>query len=103
MEKLIVSEIIEPERKRRSYLEMELSILSVLSHQPLIRTHVMYKANVNFSMLTEICSRMISSGLIKYERIRGQGKRRFYRLTYKGNEALKTYRQLRSFVPLRVK
>jgi predicted transcriptional regulator len=41
-------------KMRRSKLEMYIDILNVLAHRgPLKLTHVMYKANVNCSILNE--------------------------------------------------
>ena len=59
---------------RRSKLEMYVGILKVLAQRgPLKLTHIMYKANVNCSILKEYLDFLIGQGLVE-ERI--VGKRR---------------------------
>ncbi len=51
---------------RRSKLEMYVDILTVLAHRgPLKLTHVMYKANVNCSVLKEYLDFLIKQGLVE--------------------------------------
>jgi predicted transcriptional regulator len=50
---------------RRSKLEMYVDILKVLAHRgPLKLTHVMYKANVNCSVLKEYLDFLIKQNLV---------------------------------------
>ena len=57
---------------RRSKLEMYVDILRVLAQRgPLKLTHVMYKANVNCSVLKEYLDFLIQHGLVE-ERIAGK-------------------------------
>ena len=62
----------EEYKVRRSKLEMYVDILSVLAHRgPLKLTHVMYKANVNCSVLKEYLDFLIKQGLVE-ERTAGK-------------------------------
>jgi len=51
---------------RRSKLEMHIDILKVLAHHgPLKLTHIMYKANVNCSVLKQYLDFLIQRNLIE--------------------------------------
>jgi predicted transcriptional regulator len=59
---------------RRSKLEMYVDILTVLAHRgPLKLTHVMYKANVNCSVLKEYLDFLIKQSLVE-ERTVGKAR-----------------------------
>ena len=75
---------------RRSKLEMYVDILKVLAQRgPLKLTHVMYKANVNCSVLKE------------YLEERTIGKRRVvYAVTQRGITVLKYFRELKQVLPI---
>jgi len=73
---------------RRSKLEMYVDILTVLAHRgPLKLTHVMYKANVNCSVLKGYIEFLIKQGLIE-ERIVGKA-RVVFAVTQRGITVLK--------------
>jgi len=84
---------------RRSKLEMYIDILKVLAHRgPLKLTHIMYKANVNCSVLKEYLDFLIKQGLIEERTI---GKRRIvYANTQKGITVLKYFRELSTTLPM---
>lgn len=84
---------------RRSKLEMYVDILSVLSHRgPLRLTHVMYKANVNCSVLKEYLDFLMKQGLVEE---RPLGKRRIvYAVTQRGLMVLKYFRELKQVLPI---
>ena len=84
---------------RRSKLEMYIDILEVLALRgPLKLTHVMYKANVNCSILKEYLEFLIQQGLVEE---RALGKRRVaYVINNKGLTVLKQFRELTQFLPL---
>ncbi len=84
---------------RRSKLEMYIDILKVLAHRgPLKLTHIMYKANVNCSVLKEYLDFLIKQGLIEERTI---GKRRIvYANTQKGITVLKYFRELSTALPM---
>ncbi len=84
---------------RRSKLEMYVDILKVLSrHGPLKLTHIMYKANVNCSVLKEYLDFLIRQNLIEEKNV---GKKRtVYGLTERGLTVLKAFRELRGVLPI---
>ena len=84
---------------RRSKLEMYIDILKVLArHGPLKLTHIMYKANVNCSVLKEYLDFLIKQGLVE-ERTPGK-KRIVYAVTERGLTVLKYFRELRAVLPI---
>ena len=84
---------------RRSKLEMYIDILKVLAQRgPLKLTHVMYKANVNCSVLKEYMVFLIKQGLVEEKAI---GKRRVvYAVTQRGIMVLKYFRELKQVLPI---
>jgi predicted transcriptional regulator len=84
---------------RRSKLEMYIDILRVLAQRgPLKLTHVMYKANVNCSVLKEYMDFLIKQGLVEERTI---GKRRLvYAVTQRGITVLKYFRELKQVLPI---
>jgi predicted transcriptional regulator len=84
---------------RRSKLEMYVDILSVLAQRgPLKLTHVMYKANVNCSVLKEYLDFLIKQGLIVERTV---GKRRVvFAITQRGITVLKYFRELKQVLPI---
>jgi len=84
---------------RRSKLEMHVDILKVLAIRgPLKLTHVMYKANVNCSILKEYLDSLTQQGLVEE---RNMGKRRVaYAITKKGVTVLKYFRELKQVLPI---
>ena len=84
---------------RRSKLEMYVDILKVLSHRgPLKLTHIMYKANVNCSVLKQYLDFLIQQTLVE-ERTLGK-KRTVYAITERGIIVLKHFRELKTVLPL---
>jgi predicted transcriptional regulator len=84
---------------RRSKLEMYVDILSVLSRRgPLKLTHVMYKANVNCSVLKEYLDFLMKQGLVD-ERPVGKG-RIVYAATQRGLMVLKYFREIKQVLPI---
>jgi predicted transcriptional regulator len=86
-------------KMRRSKLEMYVDILKVLAHRgPLKLTHVMYKANVNCSVLKEYLDFLIKQNLVEERTI---GKRRVvYACTQRGITVLKYFRELKQVLPI---
>jgi predicted transcriptional regulator len=84
---------------RRSKLEMYIDILKVLAHRgPLKLTHIMYKANVNCSVLKEYLDFLIKQNLVEERMV---GKRRVvYAVTQRGITVLKYFRELRQVLPI---
>lgn len=84
---------------RRSKLEMYVDILQVLAHRgPLKLTHVMYKANVNCSVLKEYLEFLIKQELVE-ERIVGK-ERVVYAITARGVTVLKQFKELKEVLPI---
>jgi predicted transcriptional regulator len=84
---------------RRSKLEMYVDILSVLAQRgPLKLTHVMYKANVNCSVLKEYLEFLLKQGLVEERTI---GKRRLvFAVTQRGITVLKYFKELKEVLPI---
>ena len=84
---------------RRSKLEMYIDILRVLAQRGQLKlTHVMYKANVNCSVLKEYMDFLIKQGLVEERTI---GKRRVvYAVTQRGITVLKYFRELKQVLPI---
>ncbi|MCX6644504.1 MAG: hypothetical protein NT043_04790 [Candidatus Bathyarchaeota archaeon] len=84
---------------RRSKLEMYVDIITVLAHRgPLKLTHVMYKANVNCSVLKEYLDFLIKQGCVEE---RAVGKQRVvYAVTQRGITVLKYFKELKQVLPI---
>jgi predicted transcriptional regulator len=84
---------------RRSKLEMYIDILKVLAHRgPLKLTHIMYKANVNCSVLKQYLEFLIKQNLVEERTV---GKRRVvYAITPRGITVLKHFRELKQVLPI---
>jgi len=84
---------------RRSKLEMYIDILKVLAQRgPLKLTHIMYKANVNCSVLKQYLDFLIKQELVEE---RTAGKRRVvYAITQRGITVLKHFRELKQILPI---
>ncbi len=84
---------------RRSKLEMYIDILSVLSQRgPLKLTHIMYKANVNCSVLTEYLDFLVKNDLVQ-ERP-AKKNRTVYAITQRGISVLKAFREIKQALPI---
>jgi len=84
---------------RRSKLEMYVDILKVLAQRgPLKLTHIMYKANVNCSVLKEYLDFLIKQGLVE-ERTIGKS-RTVFAVTQRGITVLKYFRELKQVLPI---
>jgi predicted transcriptional regulator len=79
---------------RRSKLEMYVDILSVLAQRgPLKLTHIMYKANLNCSVLGEYLDFLIEKELV--EERKAQKNRTVYAITQRGVTVLKYFGELK--------
>ena len=84
---------------RRSKLEMYIDILKVLAHRgPLKLTHIMYKANVNCSVLKQYLEFLMKQNLVE-ERTLGK-QRVVYAITQRGITVLKHFRELKRVLPI---
>ena len=78
---------------------MYVDILKVLAQRgPLKLTHIMYKANVNCSVLKEYLDFLIKQGLVEE---RAVGKSRIvFAVTQRGVTVLKYFRELKQVLPI---
>ena len=84
---------------RRSKLEMYVDILSVLAHRgPLKLTHIMYKANVNCSVLGEYLDFLLKKGLVEERKVKKN--RTVYAVTQSGITVLKAFREIKQALPI---
>lgn len=84
---------------KRSKLEMYIDILKVLAQRgPTKLTHIMYKANLNCSVLKEQLDFLIRQGLVE-ERNAGK-KRAVYAITQRGITVLKYFREINQVLPI---
>ena len=84
---------------RRSKLEMHVDVLKVLArHGPLKLTHIMYKANVNCSVLKEYLDFLIQHNLVEEQTLhkKRHGTRVVYAITERGRTVLKYFREVNS-------
>ena len=84
---------------RRSKLEMHIDVLKVLArHGPLKLTHVMYKANVNCSVLRQYLDFLIQHNLVEEQTLHKKRHkiRVVYAITERGLTVLKYFRELNS-------
>ncbi|MCJ7719152.1 winged helix-turn-helix domain-containing protein [Candidatus Bathyarchaeota archaeon] len=84
---------------RRSKLEMYIDILKVLAHRgPLKLTHIMYKANVNCSVLKEHLDFLIKQNLVEERTV--EKRRIVYAVTQRGITVLKYFHELKQVLPI---
>ena len=84
---------------RRSKLEMYIDILTVMAQKgPLKLTHVMYKANLNCSVLKEYLDFLIKQGLAEEHTVK-KG-RIVYAITQRGKTVITYFRELQQVLPL---
>jgi predicted transcriptional regulator len=78
---------------------MYIDILKVLAQRgPLKLTHVMYKANVNCSVLKEYLDFLLKQGLIEERMVRKS--RTVFAITQRGITVLKYFRELKQILPI---
>jgi predicted transcriptional regulator len=84
---------------RRSKLEMYIAILSVLANKgPLKLTHVMYKANLNCTVLKDNLDFLIKQELITERTIRKEHT--VFAVTQRGINVLKYFKELTKALPI---
>jgi predicted transcriptional regulator len=78
---------------------MYVDILKVLAQRgPLKLTHVMYKANINCSVLKEYLDFLSKQGLVEEKIIKRE--RTVYAITQRGVTVLKQFRELKEVLPI---
>ena len=84
---------------RRSKMEMHLDILKTLAQKgPLKLTHIMYKANVNCSVLKQNLEFLTQQKLVEEKTLTKE--RIVYEITEKGLTVLKYFRELQIMLPI---
>jgi predicted transcriptional regulator len=84
---------------RRSKMEMHLDILKTLAQKgPLKLTHIMYKANVNCSVLKQYLDFLTQQKLVEEKTLTKE--RIVYEITEKGLTVLKYFRELQIMLPV---
>jgi predicted transcriptional regulator len=78
---------------RRSPMEMVCDILGVVSEGPTKPTHILYRANMSWRVLSSYLDFLLKRGLIEKED--QGGKRSLYTLTTRGRSILQLYDGLR--------
>jgi predicted transcriptional regulator len=89
--------MLEVKQMRRSKMEMYIDILKVLAqHGPLKLTHVMYKANVNCSVLKENLDFLIAQNLIEEKvTVKRRNKTKIsYAITDKGRTVIRYFNEV---------
>jgi predicted transcriptional regulator len=80
-------------------MEMHLDILMTLAQKgPLKLTHIMYKANVNCSVLKEYLDFLMQQELVEEKTLKKE--RIVYTITDKGLKVLKYFRELQIMIPV---
>jgi predicted transcriptional regulator len=80
-------------------MEMHLDILMTLAQKgPLKLTHIMYKANVNCSVLKEYLDFLMQQKLVEEKMLKKE--RIVYTITEKGLKVLKYFRELQIMIPV---
>ena len=83
---------------RRSKLETYVAILSVLANKgPMKMTHIMYKANVNCSVLRDNLDFLIKQKLVEERTIK---ERTIFAVTKPGINVLKYFKELTKALPI---
>jgi predicted transcriptional regulator len=78
---------------------MYVDILKVLAQRgPLKLTHVMYKANVNCSVLSEYLEFLLKQGLVEERMVKKN--RTVFAVTQRGITVLKSFRELTQALPI---
>ncbi len=86
-------------KMRRSKLEMHIDVLNALAYKgPLKLTHIMYKANINCSILNECLDFLIKQNLIEKRIIKKE--RIVFTITQRGIDVLKYFQELTQALPI---
>ncbi len=79
---------------RRSPMEMVCDILNVVSDGPTKPTHILYKANMSWKVLSTYLDYLTGRGLVEKEE--QGGKRSTYKITQKGESIVQLYEGLKT-------
>ncbi len=82
--------------KRRSDIEISADILKVALHGAK-KSHIVYRANLNFEVVKKYLKRLNESGLINFPSIGN----RIFKTTSKGAEYINQYENLNNFMKVK--
>ena len=84
--------------KKRNKLEIIHDILSLIRQKSgrIKPTHILYKSNLSYSMMSDYLEELIGKGFIKQVSLI-DGKSRSYEITKKGDEYLSKYKLVMEF------
>lgn len=80
---------------RRSTIEAALDILELLERTELPKTHIMYKANLSYTMTVKLLQSLESLGLIEVDRNSKRGIDHLYKITKKGTETVELGKKIK--------
>jgi predicted transcriptional regulator len=84
---------------RRSRLEVYIDIIEVLALKgPLKLTHIMYKSNVNCSVLKDQLDFLLKNSLVEERMLKKE--KVVYAVTQKGLQILKSFREIKQIFPI---
>jgi predicted transcriptional regulator len=99
MQRYMISLKGKSTKMRRSKLETYVDILNVLAHRgPMKLTHIMYKANVNCSILNDHLDFLINQNLVEKRTIKKDSA--VFAITQRGITVLKYFRELTQVLPI---
>jgi predicted transcriptional regulator len=87
----MLDDISEDSMKRRARMEIVADILEVAKEET-PKLKIMYQASLSFSQLTTYLNFLLKSGLIQKLKMNGKV---LYKTTSKGNQYLKSYKELK--------
>ena len=79
--------------KRRSNIEISADILKVALHGAK-KSHIVYRANLNFEVVKKYLKRLSESGLINFPNVNN----RIFKTTPKGREYINRYENLNTYM-----
>ena len=82
--------------KRRSDIEISADILKVALHGAK-KSHIVYRANLNFEVVKKYLERLSESGLINFPSINN----RIFKTTPKGREYINRYENLNTYMKVK--
>ena len=85
--------------KNRNRMEIVANLLTIAKTGAL-KTHLMYKANLSYLMVTEYLNFLCGSGLVK-ETLDEEGTTKLYQTTVKGTKYLEVYESLQNIAGIR--
>jgi predicted transcriptional regulator len=80
--------------KRRSDIDISADILKVAMNGAK-KSHIVYRANLNFDVLKRYLKRLNAAGLINFPSFNG----RIFKTTSKGKEYINQYENLNAYIP----